>query len=67
MEGVKNYKISENKLYVITNDGWAVVDESNMVKIYTTSKYKYALDNVEYLTSFDDFEESEQKILNKLR
>ena len=67
LEGVKNYKISENKLYVITNDGCAVVDENNMVKIHTTSKYKYTLDNVVYLTSFNDFEESEQKILNKLK
>lgn len=35
LEGIKNYKISENKLYVIANDGCAVVDASNMVKIHT--------------------------------
>lgn len=66
LETVKAYKISENKLYVVADDGYAVVDEHNMVKIYLTSGNEFVLDNVIYLTSFDDFEENEQRILKKL-
>lgn len=66
LETVKNYKILENKLYVVADDGYAVVDENNIVKIYLTSGNEFILDNVIYLTSFDDFEENEQRILKKL-
>lgn len=67
LEKVKNYKISENKLYVIANDGYAVVDENNVVKIFTTSNQKFILDNVKYLNSFESFEDDEQKMLKKLK
>jgi len=66
LETVKNYKILENKLYVVAGDGYAVVDENNIVKIYLTSGNEFILDNVIYLTSLDDFEENEQRILKKL-
>lgn len=67
LDNVKNYRISQNKLYIVGDDGCAVVDKDNKVKIYITSGNKIILDNVIYLTSFDNFEKSEQKILNKLR
>ncbi len=63
---VKNYKISENKLYVVADDGCAVVDGNNMVKIYITSGNEFILDNVIYLTFFDDFEENELEILKNM-
>ena len=67
LDNVRNYKILENHLYVIAENGVAVVGKNNVVKIYLTSGNKFILDNVLYLTSFDDFEDNEQKILKKLR
>lgn len=67
LEEIKNYKISEYKLYVIANDGCAVVDENNVVKIFTTSNQKFIIDNVKYLNSFESFEDDEQKMLKKLK
>lgn len=66
LDSVLNYKISEGILYIVSNDGYAIVNQNNIAKIYVTSNNKYVFNNVIYLDSFDDFEYNEQAVLNKL-
>ena len=63
---IRNYKISENKLYIVSNEGCAVVEGNNTAKIYIISENKFIFEDIVYLNSFDEFEETEQAILNKL-
>lgn len=81
LKNISSYKIVEEKLYVKSKDGYAVVDESNFCKIfvnqsifqttgeYTQDKYgnqKVDKENVEYLSNYDDFTTQERNIFKKM-
>ena len=81
-----SYKIKDHKFYVVTQEGYAVIDQKNIAKILLTvpeSEYTngYSINkngekepysrfidntNIQYIMNFDEFTESEQKVLNKL-
>ena len=51
------------KFYVIATNGYAVMDKNSVARIYT-SEDKVSLENVYYLTSFEDFEKEEQELFD---
>lgn len=76
LEGCYRYEWVKNKFYILSEEGVAVFDNDNpKLKIYLTipdEKYKngplsrFVEDEmVEYLHSFSDYTEDEQKILNE--
>lgn len=86
LKNVDSYKIKDHKFYVVTKEGYAVIDQKNIAKILLTvpeSEYTngYSINkngkkepysrfidntNIQYIMNFDEFTESEQKVLNKL-
>lgn len=86
LQNVDSYKIKDNKFYVITQEGYAVIDQKNIAKIlliipeseYTNGysvnengekeSYSRFVDNtnIQYIMSFDEFSDIEQRVLNKL-
>lgn len=87
LEKVTTYKVKKEKLYVVSEEGDAVIDKNNLCKVYVTTPADefvndYTLDeqgnksyisryieneNIQYLSSFDEFSDEEQKVLNKLK
>ena len=86
LKNISSYKIVEEKLYVKSKDGYAIVDENNICKIFvdqsiskTTGEYtqdeygnkiysnqKFDKENIEYLSSYDDFSTQERNIFKKM-
>lgn len=86
LQNISSYKITEGKLYVKSKNGYAIVDENNICKIFTdqsnfqtTGEYtqdelgnkiysnqKVDKENVEYLSSYDDFSAKEREIFKKM-
>ena len=66
LNSVINYKIYDDKLYVIADNGCAIIDGNNKLKIYSTKEIKLFIDNATYLTSYNDFDIYEYNILKKL-
>lgn len=70
---VTDYKATKHKFYVRSDDGYAVIDENNICRLYsvpsdtadTESISDY--DVIRYLSDFEEFSEEEQKQLNKLK
>lgn len=64
LEKIKNYKINHGKLYIVSDDGFAILDENNNCRIYIYSDYDNFIQNdkLKYLYSFSDFSEEEQKM-----
>ncbi len=86
LKNISSYKIMEEKLYVKSKDGYAIVDKNNICKIfvdqsiiqtageYTQDKYgnkiyrnqKVDKENIQYLSSYDDFSTQERDIFKKM-
>ena len=86
LSSVYGYRIVDNKFYVASEDGCAVIDENNFCRIflivsdeefregYTENSFgnkvynlrKYEMPNIKYLSSYDQFDEVERKIIDKL-
>lgn len=64
LEKIKNYKINHGKLYIVSDDGFAILDENNNCRIYIYSDYDNFIQNdkLKYLYSFSNFSEEEQKM-----
>lgn len=64
LEKIKNYRIKHGKLYIVSDDGFAILDENNNCRIYIYSDYDNFIQNdkLKYLYSFSDFSEEEQKV-----
>lgn len=87
LKKVTNYKVKKEKLYIVSEEGYAIIDKNNLCKIYVIIPENefisgYTMDaqgnksyisryveneNIQYLSSFDEFSKEEQKILNKLK
>ena len=67
LEKIKNYRIKHGKLYIVSDDGFAILDENNNCRIYIYSDYDNFIQNdkLKYLYSFSDFSEEEQKVFFK--
>ena len=50
--------------YILSDDGFAILDENNNCRIYIYSDYDNFIQNdkLKYLYSFSDFSEEEQKV-----
>ena len=56
-----------DKFYVVSADGYAVVDRNNLCKVFLlTDTDKVESKYIEYLTSFEEFSEEEQKHFDKM-
>lgn len=68
LERIKNYRIKHGKLYIVSDDGFAILNENNNCRIYINTDYKNFIQNdkVKYMSSFNDFSEDEQKIFNNM-
>lgn len=65
LESVEYYKILNDKLYVMALDGYAVVDNNNVAKIYCMKERKN-LNSVNYIARFEDFEKDDQEVFEYL-
>jgi len=63
LNSVIAHEFRNDKFYAVAKDGYAVVDRNNTSRIYT-SEDKVSLENVYYLTSFEDFEKEEQELFD---
>lgn len=86
LTSVYGYRIVDNRLYIASEDGCAVIDENNFCRIflivpdeefidgYTKDSFgnkvynlrKFEMPNIKYLSSYDQFDEAERKIIDKL-
>ncbi len=68
LENIRDYQNNDGKLYIVSDDGFAILDENNNCRIYINTDYKNFIQNdkVKYLSSFNDFSEDEQKIFNNM-
>lgn len=70
LEKVTKHKVVKKKLYVVSDEGVAVIDKDNLCRVYVFDEgyiNKYA-DNerIEYVSSINDFSEEEQKVISKM-
>lgn len=70
---VKDYKSKKGKLYVYSDEGYCVIDkEKNTAKVLVTVEKQFFSNlvgedrSVQYLSSFDEFSQEEQKIFNSM-
>ena len=78
---VRAQKVLDNKLYVVSDDGCAVIDKNKVCRVFITNfKNKSAneievdsngekteSENIKYLSDYSEFQVSEKEILNKLK
>lgn len=68
LEKINRYRIINNKLYVTSDDGCAVIDDSKICRIYIHSQKEVTrIENeyVTYLSQYEDFSEQERHIFKK--
>lgn len=83
---IRNFEKVDGKLYIVSDDGYAVINEENVCRLYVTlteeefekgyredangekipCKKHVDYEKIVYLNSFEEFFDSEQKILKKL-
>ena len=77
LDKVKDYDIDKKTLYVLSDDGYAVIDNENNCRVfiftpkedleYSTQHYGSIEDeHVKYLSSYEEFLESERKVFERL-
>lgn len=72
IKNIKCYDGSNKKFYVVSDEGYVIIDKNNMCRVcITVSADKFSSDyttdeKVRYLSSFDEFDEKEQKYFNML-
>lgn len=77
LDKVKDYDIDKKTLYVLSDDGYAVIDNENNCRVfiftpkeeleYSTQYYGSIEDeHVKYLSSYEEFLESERKVFERL-
>ncbi len=72
LEYVTGYEKKGGKLYVIAEDGYAVIDEKNLCTVYWFNSekevptYNTEKGMIKKVTSFSEFSESDQSRFNKL-
>lgn len=78
---VRAQKVLDNKLYVVSDDGCAVIDKNKICRVFITnfknksaegtevdsSGEKTESKNIKYLSDYSEFSKSEKEILNKLK
>lgn len=77
LDKVKDYDVDKKTLYVLSDDGYAVIDNENNCRVfiftpkeeleYSTQHYGSIEDeHVKYLSSYEEFLESERKVFERL-
>ena len=73
LDNVKDYDINRKTLYVLSDDGYAVIDDKNNCRVFISVptevlEYDFIEDEyIKYLSSYEEFTEREKEIFNKLR
>ncbi len=65
LNSVITQRFRNDKFYVIAKDGYAVIDRNKTATI-CTSQDRVLLENVNYITRFEDFEKEEQELFDSL-
>lgn len=77
LDKVRDFDIDKKTLYVLSDDGYAVIDNKNNCRVfistpkeeleYSTQRYGSIDDeHIRYLSSYEEFSESEREILERL-
>lgn len=67
LQDVSLYKVHKDKFYVVSVNGYAVVDRSNLCRVFLlTDTDKVESKYIKYLNSYEDFSEEEQKYFSKM-
>lgn len=72
---VTKHKAVKKKLYILSEEGYAVIDEDNLCRALVTApedesnceKRSDENEYIRYLSDFDEFSEDEQAVFNKLK
>ena len=87
LDGIIGYEKENGKLYVYSEEGYAVIDKNNLCRVYIIippelydsgywvdmygDRNSYSkvqnCDKIQYLSSFSEYTEEEQKILKRIR
>ncbi len=65
LDSVITQMFIKEKGYVIAKDGYAVLDRYNVATIYT-SEDRVSIENVHYITCFEDFEKEDREVFESL-
>lgn len=65
LNSVIAHEFRNDKFYVIAKDGYAVIDRNKTATI-CTSQEKVSLENVHYITCFEDFEKEDREVFESL-
>ncbi len=65
LNSVITQRFRNDKFYVIAKDGYAVIDRNKTATI-CTSQEKVSLENVHYITRFEDFEKEDIEVFESL-
>lgn len=70
LENIKEYKVKGDKLYVISDDGYATIDRENICRVYMTEgeqiSEKIEIEKILYLNSYEEFSNEEKKVFEKM-
>lgn len=74
LANVKKYKVKKKKLYILSEEGYAVTDKSNICRVFIlgNSGMQYSEgefvndEQIQYLSSYDDFSSEEKSVFEKL-
>lgn len=71
LSGVTNYDSRRGCFYVISEEGYAVIDKNDYCRVYLTvpeeEQDKIESKHIEYLDSYEEFSEKERKYFEKMQ
>ena len=72
--GVSDYKKKDGKLFVVAKEGYAVIDDDNLCRVFIIEEYdsyrtqKYIEnERIKYIDSMEEFSEKEFKVFEKMK
>ncbi len=70
LENIKDHKVKGDKLYVISDEGYATIDTENICKVCVGEgeqiSQKIEFEKILYLNSYDEFSNEEKKVFEKM-
>lgn len=77
LERVQKHKVIKKTLYIVADEGYAVIDSNSLCKVFVTvsdeeysnsyTKHNFEkVQNIQFLSSYDQFSEDEKRIFEKL-
>ena len=66
---VKEYKIFNEKLYIVSEEGDAVIDKDNICKVFIMipSKTITTDSHIQYINAYEEFSEEEQTVFKEMK